>query len=82
MFQLLIGRDNGGDSRVSIGDTNIQHRPLPVILASSKATIVSDGNGLASIQPTNAGIPGAIVIQGTASVGIASVPFAAQSFGR
>jgi hypothetical protein len=81
-FQLLIGRDHGGDSGVSIGDTNIGHRPLPVVLASSKSVAISDTNGLASIQPTNAGIPGAIVIQGTASVGIATLPFAAESFGR
>ncbi|HSS96259.1 MAG TPA: Ig-like domain-containing protein, partial [Terriglobales bacterium] len=81
-FQLFISRDNGGDSSVSIGDTSIQHRPLPVILASSKSFIVSDVNGLASVQPTNAGIPGPIVIQGTASVGIATLPFAAQSFGH
>ena len=75
---MLIGRDTAGDSTVSIGDTNIQHRPVPVILASSKATVVSDVNGLATIQPTNAGIAGAIVIQGTASVGIATLPFTAQ----
>jgi hypothetical protein len=81
-FQLLIGRDTGGDPGVSIGDTTIQHRPLPVILGSSKATLVSDANGLASIQPTNTGIPGAIVIQGTATSGVASLPFTAQSFGK
>ena len=81
-FTQLIGRDAGNDSGVSIGDTTIQHRPVPVILASSKATVVSSTNGLASIQITNTGIPGAIVIQGSASVGIASLPFAAESFGR
>jgi hypothetical protein len=81
-FQMLIGRDTSGDSSISIGDTTIQHRPVPVILASSKATVVSDGNGQATVQPTSMGIPGAIVIQGTASVGIATLPFTAQSFGR
>lgn len=81
-FQLLIGRDTGSNTGVSIGDTTIQHRPLPVILGSSKATLISDSNGLASIQPTNAGIPGAILIQGTAMSGVSSLPFAAQSFGK
>ena len=81
-FLLLIGRDTGSNPDVFIGDTTIQHRPLPVILGSSKAMVMSDVNGLASVQPTNAGIAGPIVIQGTASIGIASLPFAAQSFGR
>ena len=81
-FLLLIGRDTGSNPDVFIGDTTIQHRPLPVILGSSKAMVMSDVNGLASVQPTNAGIAGPIVIQGTASAGIASLPFAAQSFGR
>jgi len=81
-FQLLIGRDVGDDPGVLIGDTNINRHPLPVVLGSSKATLVSDVNGLASILPTNAGIPGAIVIQGTATSGIALLPFMAQSFGR
>jgi hypothetical protein len=81
-FQLLIGRAAADDSGVSIGDTTIQHHPLPVILSSAKATLVSDANGLTSIQPTNAGIPGAILIQGTAVSGVASLPFSAQSFGK
>jgi hypothetical protein len=81
-FQLLIGRVTTGDSGVSIGDTTIQHHPLPVILSSAKATLISDANGLTSIQLTSAGIPGAILIQGSAASGVASLPFAAQSFGR
>lgn len=81
-FQLLISRDMNSDSGLSIGDTTIQHHPLPVILSSSKATLVSDANGLASILPSNAGISGAIVIQGNATSGTASLPFLAQSFGQ
>ncbi len=81
-FQWVIGRDPGGDSGVSIGDTNIRRNPLPVILGSVKVTRSSDVNGLATVLPTNTGIPGAIVIQGTASSGIASLPFLAESFGR
>jgi len=81
-FTAWIARPVSGDPSVSIGDTTIEHRPMPVILSSSKATLVSDTNGLASILPTNAGIAGAIVIQGTASTGVASVPFVAESFGR
>jgi hypothetical protein len=81
-FQLEIGRAPGGDPVVSIGDTTIKHNPLPIILASSKTTVLSDTNGLATIQPSSAGIPGAVVIQGTATSGVASLPFAAQSLGR
>ncbi len=80
-FQLLIGRYTDGDSGISIGDTNIQRHPLPVVLGSSKATLLSGSNGLASIQPANAGISGAIVVLGTATTGIASLPFLAESFG-
>ncbi len=81
-FQLSIGRDTGGGSGVSIGDTNVRRHPLPVILSSANVTRISDGNGLATVQPVNAGIPGAIVIQGMATSGIASLPFLAESFGR
>ena len=81
-FQVLIGRDTGSDSGISIGDTTIQHHPLPVILSSTRMTLVSDANGLTSIQPTNSGNPGAILIQGTAASGVASLPFSAESFGR
>ena len=82
VFQQLIGRANNGDNGVSAGDTNIHHDPLPVVLASTRVTVVSDANGLASFQPNHAGVLGAVIIQGTASSGIASLPFLAQSFGR
>jgi hypothetical protein len=82
VFQQLIGRASNGDNSVLIGDTNLHRNPLPVVLASTSATALSDVNGLASIQPSSAGIPGAVVIQGTTISGIASVPFLAQSFGR
>ena len=81
-FQQLIGRAGSGDIGTSIGDTNIHRNPLPVVLAATSTTTLSDANGLASIQPGSAGVLGAVVIQGTASSGIASLPFLAQSFGR
>jgi len=81
-FQVVVERPPDGNPVVSIGETSIGHNPLPVILASSQVTILSDVDGLATIQPTSAGIPGAVVIQGTASAGVASLPFEAQSFGR
>jgi len=81
-FQVVVERPPDGNPVVSISDTSIGRNPLPVILASSQVTILSDVNGLATIQPTSAGVPGAVVIQGTASAGVASLPFEAQSFGR
>lgn len=81
VFQYVIGRAPDGGSAIQIGDTSITRNPPPNVLASVVTTVQSDVDGLATIQPSTQGIPGALLILGTANAGVASLPFAAQSFG-
>jgi hypothetical protein len=48
---------------------------MPVILASSQITNASDGNGLASIVPGSAGIPGPIEVEISATAGSSAALF-------
>ncbi|HEY1262872.1 MAG TPA: hypothetical protein VGF06_05060 [Terriglobales bacterium] len=82
VFPYLIGRAAVDGTVVQLGDTNIAQRPLPVILASGQLSAQSDSEGTAVAQFSSQGIPGALVIQGTALAGDASLPFVMQSFGR
>ena len=52
-----------------------------MILASSQATVVSDANGLTSFSISTGGFAGDIAVIGSASVGNASLQFAAQQLG-
>jgi hypothetical protein len=81
-LQWTVGRAPAGAPVISIGDTTIKRNPLPVVLATAKRLAVSDGNGVVSVPLSNAGFAGPLVIQGTASAGISSLPFQAQSFGQ
>jgi hypothetical protein len=55
------------------GDTIVTHQPTPVILGSGQTTLLSDFNGLATMQPALAS--SAMEIEGSASAGGASVAF-------
>lgn len=77
-FQSVVARSNSNQPVITIGETTITQPALPVILSSSLQVAASDGNGLASIQPS-AGIQGATIILGTASAGSASVQYQLQS---
>jgi hypothetical protein len=79
-FQSLVARAPQGSPALWIGDTSIRNHPMPVILASSVATVLSDVNGLATFQPTAGGVPGAVIVLGNVSAGIATMPFTLQSF--
>jgi len=79
VFQSLIGRTQNDAPIISGGDTNISRNPLPVVLASTQSTVISDANGLATFQPSTGGFQGALAIVGTASTGAQQVPFQLQS---
>jgi hypothetical protein len=48
-------------------------------VSSSQTLVLSDANGLATIQPSNGAVPGAIEILDTAAVGGSTLPFSLQS---
>ena len=79
LFQSLLGRTNNDAPIVAGGDTIITRNPMPIILGTSQASISTDANGLASMQPSTGGFQGALAILGTVTVGPASMPFQLQS---
>lgn len=78
-FQSLVGRSPNNEPILWITQTGINQPTVPVILAQSQSTVISDVNGLASIQPTVEGIGGPVVVLGAASVGSGTLDFALQS---
>lgn len=78
MFQSLIGRSDGTPVVSGQGASGTTD-PLPVILASSQASVLSDMNGLASVTPSAGGVTGAVLILGTASVGAVNAQYELQS---
>ena len=79
LFQSLIGRTNNDAPIVSGGDTNITMTSLPILLGTSQTAVLSDVNGMASIQPSTGGFEGALAILGTATAGSGNMPFQMQS---
>jgi hypothetical protein len=79
LFQSLLGRTNNNAPIVSGGDTTITTNPMPIILGTSQASVTSDVNGLASMQPSTGGFQGALAILGTVTAGPGSMPFQLQS---
>jgi hypothetical protein len=79
LFQSLLGRTNNDAPIVSGGDTTITRNPMPIILGTSQASVTSDANGLASMQPSTGGFQGALAILGTVTAGPGNLPFQLQS---
>jgi hypothetical protein len=79
LFQSLMGRTNNDAPIVSAGDTNITRDQMPIILGMSQASVTTDANGLAIMQPSTAGFTGALAILGTITAGSGSMPFQLQS---
>ncbi len=76
-FQAIITRASSPGPVASIGDTNVSHNPVPVVLGSWKLNAISDSNGLASIQPPALNLLD-IVVTGSAACGSATLPFTLQ----
>ena len=79
LFQSLLGRTNNNAPIVTGGDTTITRDPMPIILGMSQASVTSDANGLATLQPSTGGFQGALAILGTVMAGSGSLPFQLQS---
>src|SRR5579864_400999 len=80
-FQSFVGRAAKNQPMVWIGEAGISQPVMPVILAEKQQTILSDANGLASFPISTGGISGNVEIAGSASIGNASVQFAAEQVG-
>ena len=79
-FQVVVSRPATTPPPVSIGGIIIGKNPPPVIVSSSQMSVLSDGLGLATLQPSTGAAQGALVIQGTAAAGSSVLPFHLQSF--
>jgi len=75
----MIVRPQKDEPVVWLGDGVVGHPRAPVILASTQNTVLSDGNGVASLTPSLSGFAGPLVVQGTASVGASSSAFSLES---
>jgi hypothetical protein len=78
-FQSILARENTDGPTWWIGDTGISGEPEPVILGSSETTVLTDIYGMAAWAPSTNGVSGAVIVVGSASAGVASVPFQLQS---
>jgi hypothetical protein len=78
-FQSIISRTAPDPPPVPLEEIIITRNPMPVIVSSSQATMLSDVNGLAMIQPSNGTVQGVIQILDTAVAGGSSLQFSAQS---
>jgi hypothetical protein len=54
---------------------------MPVILGQSQATVLSDGNGLASFGLSTGGVTGDVAVVGAADLGSGSLGFVGEQFG-
>jgi len=81
LFQSYAGRVPQNQPIIWTGEAGISHPGMPVILAKSQATVLSDVNGLASFSLSTGGIAGNVAVVGSAAVAGSSVQFIAQQIG-
>jgi hypothetical protein len=81
VFQSYTGRVAGNQPIVWAGEAGISQPSMPVILASSHATVASDVNGLTSFPISTGGFAGNIAVAGSATVGATTAQFEAQQLG-
>jgi hypothetical protein len=78
VFESIVARSPQNRPIVWIGDTGITSNPMPVILSSSQVTVLSDANGLATLQPSTGGVQGQVLLMGTAAAGTGLLQFELQ----
>jgi hypothetical protein len=78
-FQTVVSRPVTAPPPVLIGGIVVTRNPVPVIVSSTQVSVLSDGSGLATLQPATGGTQGALLIQGTAAAGTSILPFELQS---
>jgi hypothetical protein len=79
-IQEIVSRIEPPSGPVNIGGILIGRNPAPVVISSSRFSMISDTNGriAMAVSPGNAG--GSVQIQGTASAGTSVAGFNLQSF--
>jgi hypothetical protein len=80
-FQTYTGRVPGNQPIVWTGEAGITQPSMPVILASSQATVICDSDGLASFPILTGEFSGNIAVIGSAAAGNSTATFAAQQLG-
>jgi hypothetical protein len=78
-FQSIVSRTAPTPPIVTLGGIIITRNPMPVIVSSSQASVASDANGLATLQPPNDAVFGAVQIVETATAGASTLHFNLQS---
>jgi hypothetical protein len=79
IFESIVTRPSGNAPVLTTGEAIITHNAMPVILASSQALVASDGNGLATIQPSAGGLQGSTLTVGTTTAGTSTLQFTLES---
>jgi len=80
IFQAVVTLPAPALPPISVGGIITRRNPAPVIVSSSQGAVVSDINGLATFQPSTAGQPEAVQVQGTMTAGGSAFQFLLQSF--
>lgn len=78
-FQIVVSRPANAPPPVTIGGIVITRNPAPIIVSSSQVSILSDGFGVATLQPAAGRTPGALVVQGTIAAGTSILPIQLES---
>jgi hypothetical protein len=81
LFESYLGRVPGDQLILWAGESTISRSSMPVILAKSQGTILSDMNGVALFPISTQGFSGNIAVIGSATAGNTSLPCAAQQLG-
>ena len=74
-FQAVVSRPAPSPAPVSVGGIIVTRNPAPIIVSSSRTSVLSDAAGLATLLPSSGAAQGAIAIQGTSAAGTSILPF-------
>jgi hypothetical protein len=79
VFESIVTRPSRNAPILTVGETIITRNPMPIILSSSQASVPSDANGLATIQPSTGGLHGSTLTLGTTTAGPSTLQYALQT---
>ena len=79
IFESVVTRPSRSAPILTTGETIITHNAMPIILSSSQASVPSDANGLATIQPSAGGLQGSTLTVGTTTAGTSTLQFTLES---
>lgn len=80
VFQSVVSLPAPASPPISVGGIIITRNPAPVIVSSSQGSVLSGPSGLATFQPSTAGQPGAVQVQGSMAAGAGTFRFLLRSF--